>query len=154
MTNKPILNFVVEPAMLKRLDDFWHKHRFPSRAAAVKWLLVWALEKDPKVDDAVKLYSNQIAQLRKQVATLKAEPLSSSDAQQSLRIGELVLDAADVDFPQGELARIETTLNQAGYWLEQARREESRWQRVYEIIRPKLDAAVDHVLKQGKKRTR
>ena len=46
-TAKPILNFSVDPALLKRLDEFWHKHRFPNRAASVKWLLDWALKQNP-----------------------------------------------------------------------------------------------------------
>jgi hypothetical protein len=47
MTDKPILNFSIDPALLKRLDDFWHRHRFPNRAAAVKWLLEWSLKQNP-----------------------------------------------------------------------------------------------------------
>jgi hypothetical protein len=43
-SDKPFLNFVVEPEMLKRLDDFRFKHRFDSRAAAIKWLLDAALK--------------------------------------------------------------------------------------------------------------
>ena len=46
-TDKPILNFVVEPELLKRLDDFRFKHRFSTRAAAIKWLLDWALSQKP-----------------------------------------------------------------------------------------------------------
>jgi hypothetical protein len=45
--DKPLLNFIVEPALLKRLDDFRFKHRFPTRAAAIKWLLDWALSQKP-----------------------------------------------------------------------------------------------------------
>jgi hypothetical protein len=44
----PILNFVADPKLIERLDDFRFKNRFESRAAAVKWLLDWALKKDPK----------------------------------------------------------------------------------------------------------
>lgn len=47
-TDKPLLNFVIEPDLLKRLDDYRFKHRFPSRAAAIKWLLDWALRQNPK----------------------------------------------------------------------------------------------------------
>jgi hypothetical protein len=47
-TDKPILNFTIDPALLKRLDDFWHRHRFPNRAAAVKWLLDYALKQKPE----------------------------------------------------------------------------------------------------------
>lgn len=42
-TDKPILNFVVDPELLKKLDDFRFKYRFVTRAAAVKWLLEAAL---------------------------------------------------------------------------------------------------------------
>ena len=48
MAEKPLLNFLVEPELLKRLDDFRYKNRFPSRAAAIKWLLTWALDQKPK----------------------------------------------------------------------------------------------------------
>jgi hypothetical protein len=44
----PILNFVADPRQIERLDDFRFKIRFESRAAAVKWLLDWALEKGSK----------------------------------------------------------------------------------------------------------
>jgi len=46
-TDKPFLSFVIEPDLLKRLDDFRFKHRFQSRAAAIKWLLEWALKQKP-----------------------------------------------------------------------------------------------------------
>jgi len=45
---KPILNFVANPELIKRLDDFRFKNRFESRAAAIKWLLDWALDQKPK----------------------------------------------------------------------------------------------------------
>jgi hypothetical protein len=46
---KPLLNFLVEPDLLKRIDDFRFKNRFDSRAAAIKWLLGWALDQKPAV---------------------------------------------------------------------------------------------------------
>jgi hypothetical protein len=45
MGTKPILNFVIDPALLRRLDDFWHDNRFPTRAEAVRWLIQAALNK-------------------------------------------------------------------------------------------------------------
>jgi hypothetical protein len=42
-TKKPILNFVVDQDLLQRIDDFRFQNRFDTRAAAVKWLLDWAL---------------------------------------------------------------------------------------------------------------
>ncbi len=46
-TDKPLLNFVIDPELLKRVDDFRFKNRFDSRAAAIKWLLAWALDQKP-----------------------------------------------------------------------------------------------------------
>ncbi len=43
-----LLSFVVDGTLLKRLDDFRFRHRFASRAAAIKWLLEWALKQNPK----------------------------------------------------------------------------------------------------------
>jgi hypothetical protein len=47
-SEKPFLSFVVGLDLLKKLDDYRFKHRFPSRAAAIKWLLEWALKQNPK----------------------------------------------------------------------------------------------------------
>lgn len=46
-SDKPFLSFLVDPSLLKRLDEFRFKHRFESRAAAIKWLLDWALSQKP-----------------------------------------------------------------------------------------------------------
>jgi hypothetical protein len=43
-TDKRILNFVIETDLLRRVDNFRYKHRFPTRAAAVKWMLKVALD--------------------------------------------------------------------------------------------------------------
>ena len=40
----PFLSFVIQPELLRRLDDFRFRHRFKSRAAAIKWLLEAALK--------------------------------------------------------------------------------------------------------------
>ena len=48
-SEKPYLNFVVDADLLKRIDDFRFGHRFPTRAAAIKWLLAWALQQKPIV---------------------------------------------------------------------------------------------------------
>jgi len=49
-TIKPILNFPVDVALLKRLDDFRFSNRFESRADAIRWLLTFALDKKPRPD--------------------------------------------------------------------------------------------------------
>jgi hypothetical protein len=47
--NKHLLNFIVEDGLLARIEDFRFKNRFPTRAAAIKWLLDWALKQKPSV---------------------------------------------------------------------------------------------------------
>ena len=47
--NKSLLNFIVDDSLLKRIEDFRFKNRFPTRAAAIKWLLDWALKQKPSV---------------------------------------------------------------------------------------------------------
>lgn len=47
-SEKPYLNFICPPELLKRLDDFRYQNRFPTRAAAIKWLLEAALSADLK----------------------------------------------------------------------------------------------------------
>src|ERR1022692_4812158 len=47
--NKTLLNFIVDDGLLKRIEDFRYKNRFPTRAAAIKWLLDWALKQKPSV---------------------------------------------------------------------------------------------------------
>ncbi len=51
-SDKPFLHFIIEPTLLKRLDEFRFRHRFESRAAAIKWLLKAALDSKlvPKED--------------------------------------------------------------------------------------------------------
>jgi len=52
-SEKPYLNFIVEPEFLKRIDDFRFKHRFATRAATIKWLLDWALKQKPSPPEQV-----------------------------------------------------------------------------------------------------
>lgn len=47
-----ILNFVIDPDLLKAIDDFRFSNRFPTRAAAIKWLLAWALKQNPSVPES------------------------------------------------------------------------------------------------------
>lgn len=49
-STKPVLNLIMEPELIERIDDFRFANRFPSRAAAIKWLLTWALDQSPQVD--------------------------------------------------------------------------------------------------------
>ena len=40
-----MLNFFIDKELLDRVDDFWHEHRFATRAEAVRWLIHAALDK-------------------------------------------------------------------------------------------------------------
>jgi hypothetical protein len=44
-SDKPYMNFIIEPDLLRRVDDFRFENRFPTRAAAIKFLLDAALTK-------------------------------------------------------------------------------------------------------------
>lgn len=50
-SDKPLLHMVIEPELIARLDDFRFTHRFASRAAAIKWLLRYALKQSPTPQD-------------------------------------------------------------------------------------------------------
>jgi len=52
-TNKPFLSFVINEDLLRKIDDFRFENHFPSRAAAIKWLLDWALKQKPQYQKAV-----------------------------------------------------------------------------------------------------
>lgn len=43
-----LLHILLPVELIERIDDFRFKHRFPSQAAAVRWLLEWALSQSPK----------------------------------------------------------------------------------------------------------
>ena len=52
--NKTLLNFIVDDSLLKRIEDFRFKNRFATRAAAIKWLLDWALKQKPSVQNLMQ----------------------------------------------------------------------------------------------------
>jgi hypothetical protein len=52
--NKTLLNFIVDDGLLKRIEDFRFKNRFPTRTAAIKWLLDWALKQKPSVGSSMQ----------------------------------------------------------------------------------------------------
>ena len=43
-SDKPLINFVVDPELLERIDEFRFANRFSSRAAAIKYLISSGLE--------------------------------------------------------------------------------------------------------------
>lgn len=50
-STKPVINLVMDQELIDRVDDFRFAHRFPSRAAAIKWLLEWGLDQRPAPRD-------------------------------------------------------------------------------------------------------
>lgn len=44
-----LLHINVPQGLLRRLDDFRFKNKFPSRTEALKWLIDWALKQKPSV---------------------------------------------------------------------------------------------------------
>jgi metal-responsive CopG/Arc/MetJ family transcriptional regulator len=48
VSTKPFLSFLVDEDLLRALDNFRFEQRFESRAAAIKWLLAWALKQKPE----------------------------------------------------------------------------------------------------------
>jgi len=51
-SKKPLITLIMDPDLIQRLDDFRFERRFPSRAAAIKWLLEWALAQNPETRPA------------------------------------------------------------------------------------------------------
>lgn len=45
--DKQIVNLPLEPDLLAEVDEFRWAHRFPSRIAALKWLVTSRLEEKP-----------------------------------------------------------------------------------------------------------
>lgn len=48
VSEKPLINFVIDEELLKQVDDYRFKNRFPSRAAAIKHLIKVALDWEAK----------------------------------------------------------------------------------------------------------
>lgn len=46
-SDKPLVHFVAPQELIDEIDEFRFKHRFQSRAAAIKWLLRWGLQQQP-----------------------------------------------------------------------------------------------------------
>lgn len=47
-STKPFLSFVISPELLKRIDEFRFRNHFESRAAAILFLVEFALGQKPK----------------------------------------------------------------------------------------------------------
>ena len=47
-SEKPLITFVAEEEWIKEVENFRFEKRFTSRAAAIKWLVRWALKQKPE----------------------------------------------------------------------------------------------------------
>ena len=45
---KRYISLLLDESVLKDIDDFRFKHRFPSRTEAIRWLIEFALKQKPK----------------------------------------------------------------------------------------------------------
>jgi metal-responsive CopG/Arc/MetJ family transcriptional regulator len=46
-SSKPFVHLVLDDELLQRIDDFRFGFRLPSRSAAIRWLIVAALDQNP-----------------------------------------------------------------------------------------------------------
>ena len=75
--NKTLINFLVDDSLLRRIEDFRFKNRFATRAAAIKWLLDWALKQKPSVQNLVRepeeSHPVEVASVQPPIQSLPAE---------------------------------------------------------------------------------
>ena len=65
-STKPFIHVILEPELLERIDDFRFGYRLPSRNAAIRFLLMAALDQDPVPEpDLEKLDRAQKARRRR-----------------------------------------------------------------------------------------
>jgi len=50
LEKKSLLHFVIQPDLLKSIDDWRYRNQFPTRASAIIWLINFALKQKPKAD--------------------------------------------------------------------------------------------------------
>ena len=47
-SKKPYVTMIFEPDLFEWIEDFRFEHRFPTRTAAIMWLLEWARDQNPQ----------------------------------------------------------------------------------------------------------
>ncbi len=58
-STKPLITMVMDPELLERIDDFRYGMRMPTRAAAIRWLLVSALDQNPLAEPDLERYGSR-----------------------------------------------------------------------------------------------
>ena len=100
-STKPLINLVMDPKLVERIDDFRFANRFPSRAAAIKWLLNWALDQRAGADHAVPVLGgpdeDQI--LTQRLAELDRAPRVDGPSFLAALLNHAGVDPATVDSP-------------------------------------------------------
>ncbi len=104
--NKTLLNFIVDDSLLRRIEDFRFKNRFPTRAAAIKWLLDWALKQKPSVRNLMQEPEEELPERPVEPPV----PIPASDADKPERVPVPSLDSMiqalrDQGYEVGEAAR-------------------------------------------------
>ena len=61
-STKPLVHLVLDQEIIDRIDDFRFTKRFPSRSAAMKWLLTWALEQQQEAKQGAESQATDAGQ--------------------------------------------------------------------------------------------
>jgi hypothetical protein len=106
--NKTLLNFIVDDRLLERIEDFRFKNRFATRAAAIRWLLDWALKQKPSVrnlmEEAEEGPPVEVAPVQPAVRSQAAEATKSERATVPSR-DSMIQSLRDQGYEVGEVAR-------------------------------------------------
>ncbi len=100
-STKPLINLVMDPELVERIDDFRFANRFPSRAAAIKWLLTWALDQRAGADDAAPVLGGPDEDhiLAQRLAELDRVPRVDGPSFLAALLNRAGVDPATVDSP-------------------------------------------------------
>jgi hypothetical protein len=108
-TNKTLLNFVVDDSLLKRIEDFRFKNRFPTRAAAIKYLLDWGLKQKPAITRATQEPEEEHRpEGMGSVESSLQSPISDTDKSERARVpsrDSMIQALRDQGYEVGEAAR-------------------------------------------------
>src|SRR5450631_885281 len=107
-TNKTLLNFIVDNSLLNRIEDFRFKSRFPTRAAAIKWLLDWALKQKPSMRSLAQEPEEDIPSDVRPIEPLAQHPAADTPKPERVTVPSLesmIQALKDQGYDVGETAR-------------------------------------------------
>lgn len=88
-----MIHMRMEGPLLRRIDDFRFNNRFPTRAAAIKWLLDWALKQNPTPDRSSFAMLETGKLKRKQRGSSATGPKGASKGKAAKRRGNKIRGA-------------------------------------------------------------